>query len=748
MSAFLISIAGCRHEEPAECPDCHRYRIIPQPVTIAYSHWQIDISGGLYVATNMRAFDFEQQWLTEQLQSLKIHDTAKAAVPVSLSLTASSTNRESYELEISRKGIHISGPTQAGVFFGIQTLLQILEQAADSAATKLTCMTVKDFPRFGYRGMLLDVSRHFFGVEFVRKYIDLLAMHKMNTFHWHLTDDQGWRLEIRKYPQLTDVGAWRADYENLAWTERPFAYPGASGRYGGFYTQAQVRDIVAYAAERGITVIPEIEMPGHSAATLAAYPFLACHPAPRPTPSGARMDASILCAGKDSTLQFCKDVLTEVMELFPSRYIHIGGDEAPRHEWSSCPHCRARMDSLEMNDESELQRWFTAQIADFLSNNGRQLTGWDEIIEGGLPTDAVVMSWHDDEGGIDAARQGHDVIMSSTDYCYFDYPFSVTGIEKVYLYDPVPPSVPDSIAAHILGAQGNVWTEYITDASTVEYMILPRMTALCEVLWSPREARNYADFTARLEPFLKRCEQRGYSFCVPQPDALDNIIYFIDSIRVELSNPWPFAQIRYTCDGSEPDLRSSLYEQKFFIKEECTLNAAVFFGDYRSAVRTLQYRFAVPVSAYRVDSARLAPGLTCRYYEVKLAAAGEIKKYKPLRTYIQPQIGLPESQPDEGFAIELSGYIHVPAGAVYSVRMTSDDGSLFYLGENLALAHDGLHGASAVYGQIALERGYYPIYIGYFDAGGDAALSLQFHTGDGRWHDIPAEYLWHKPERY
>jgi hexosaminidase len=362
--------------------------------------------------------------------------------------------------------------------------------------------------------MHLDVGRHFFPVEFIKKYIDLLASYKLNTFHWHLTEDQGWRIEIKKYPRLTEIGSKRKDTT------------GDGTPYGGFYTQEQIREVVKYANERFVAIVPEIEMPGHSLAALTAYPELSCTGGPFEVGTKWGVFEDVYCAGNEKTFNFLKDVLNEVIALFPGKYIHIGGDECPKNRWKVCAKCQRRMKVNNLKSEEELQSYFIRKIDRFLASKGRKLVGWDEILEGGLSKGAAVMSWRGTEGGIAAAKSGHDVVMTPTSHCYFDYyqgipekePKAIGGfipIDTVYLFEPVPPSLPVKQAKYILGAQGNVWTEYIADEKHAEYMVLPRLLAMSEVVWSDKNSRNFEDFKVRLEGHFPRLSTRGYNFRKP-----------------------------------------------------------------------------------------------------------------------------------------------------------------------------------------------------------------------------------------
>lgn len=435
------------------------------------------------------------------------------------------SHKEGYELSVSDRKTVLKASTATGLFYGMQSLLQLLpaqiyqtDYTLVPRNTQWTIPAVKivDYPRFAYRGMHLDVVRHFFPVDFIKRYIDLIAMHKMNRFHWHLTDDQGWRIEIRQYPKLTEVGAWRDS--TLVGHYGSGRYDGEP--YGGYYTQDEIREIVAYARKKHITVIPEIELPGHASAALAAYPELGCVEGKDyrvKTTWGIFED--IYCPS-EKTFTFLENVLTEVMELFPGKYIHIGGDEAPKAQWVESKLAQRVIEREGLEDEHELQSYFITRIEKFLNKNGRQIIGWDEILEGGLAPNATVMSWRGIEGGIEAARQQHDVIMTPTDFLYLDYyqadpesePLAIGGfltLEKTYSYEPIPDELSKKEAQFILGAQANVWTEYMHSGEKVEYMAYPRASALAEVTWSPQEKRDWDHFRKRLQTQFKRFEILG-----------------------------------------------------------------------------------------------------------------------------------------------------------------------------------------------------------------------------------------------
>lgn len=491
-----------------------------------------------------------------------------------LGLSADIANKEGYVLDVQADNVFLNGQTPNGVFYGIQTLRKAIPAQTTATDILLPAGVINDEPRFPYRGLHLDVSRHFFPLEFIKEYIDLLALHNMNTFHWHLTDDQGWRIEIKRYPKLTEVGATRnrtvigknsGKYDNTP--------------YGGFYTQEEAREIVKYARERYIDVIPEVDLPGHMLAALAAYPELGCTGGPYEVCPEWGIFEDVLCIGNDKTFEFLEGVMEEIIDIFPSRYIHIGGDECPRTRWQSCPKCQARIkaEGLKADKnhtaEDRLQSYCMTRIEKFLNAHGRQIIGWDEILDGDVAPNATVMSWRGMEGGIKAAQLGHDVIMVPTSYAYLDYyqtddltdePFGIGGyvpVEKVYSLEPVPAALTAEQAKHILGAQANLWTEYILTPEHAEYMILPRIAALCEVQWTQPEKKDFQDFAKRLVSLMKLYQRDGLNYAKHifnlkaafTPDAANK------TINVTLGTV-DDAPIYYTLDGTEPTTASTLYD--------------------------------------------------------------------------------------------------------------------------------------------------------------------------------------------
>lgn len=539
--------------------------IIPQPNSVQLYNGSFKITNNTYVIS-LDVETYDEQYLIYEIKkryNIKmIHGVSynlnKPSVIRVTNDTARNKKNGAYTLLVSDGIISISGSGKDGIFNGIQSLLQIISKSSDSSLTVPKCL-ITDEPRFDWRGMHLDVSRHFFTKEEVKKYIDLLAFHKMNIFHWHLTDDQGWRIEIKKYPLLTSIGSIRKE----TMIDKNFSpYKGDGKSYGGFYTQKDIQEIVSYADNRHITIVPEIEMPGHAQAAISAYPQYCCSGLPSDVLTKWGVSENVFCT-KDSTLQFVKDILQEVMQMFPSQYIHIGGDEVPKTAWKKCTNCQRNIQQHNLKDEHELQSWFIKQIDDYVTANGKQIIGWDEILEGGLAPNAAVMSWRGTEGGIEAAKMKHKVVMCPGSHCYFDHyqgspltqPIAIGGfttIQKVYSYEPIPEALNETEQQYILGAQANLWTEYIADYNKLTFMALPRMSALAEVLWTKKELRNYDNFQSRLLHQLKIWDKQKITYSKAMMD-IETIIKpdsNHQSVSVVLKAPFENGFIKYkNCDS-------------------------------------------------------------------------------------------------------------------------------------------------------------------------------------------------------
>ena len=494
--------------------------------------------------------------------------------------------QNAYRLTVDSNRITILVHNHTAFLNALSTLMQIAYTQTDSKL--VPTVRIEDEPKFAYRGLMLDVSRHFFPLSFVKRVIDLMALYKLNTFHWHLTDGPGWRLEIKKYPELTQRAAWRNRTNWKEWwnSGKRYSVMGEPNASGGFYTQDEARELVAYANKKGITVIPEIEMPGHSEEVLAVYPQLSC--------SGKPYQNAELCLGNDETFQFLTGVLDEVIDIFPSPYIHIGGDEADKTAWQNCPKCQQRMKDNNLKDVGELQSYAVKRIAAYLKDKGKKLIGWDEILEGGLAPDATVMSWRGEKGGIDAANTGHDVIMTPSSHLYFDYyqtnpigqPEAIGGflpLNKVYAYNPIPKEIAGDKQKHILGVQANLWTEFIATKEQAEYMLFPRTLALAEVGWTPADKRDWQDFQSRLQKHYLLLQRLGINYYRPSYKLNITGIYDLktkqDSVTITSEQYDPV--IRYTTDGSDPNASSTRYVEPFSLVSTTTIKAAVFEDSIR-----------------------------------------------------------------------------------------------------------------------------------------------------------------------
>jgi hexosaminidase len=505
--------------------------IVPRPQTIEMKNgnFLLDKNFSIRISPNQNDLKELADYTQRQLKNrfgIKAPQNKKSTGNVFLSIEKDSADwgEEGYALTINPDQISITANNPKGLFYGIQTFLQIIPF---EGRKEIPCLFIKDKPHFAWRGMMLDVSRHFFTIKEVKEFLDIMATYKMNVFHWHLTDDQGWRLEIKRYPKLTSVGAWRMEEPGAVFYRKDSSIGIQAKRYGGFYTQKEAREIIAYAKERNITVIPEIEMPGHSEAALAAYPRFSCRQQPQ-TVSNASGDplgsSSNYCPGNDSTFAFLENILTEVMQIFPSKYIHIGGDEVDKTEWKNDPKCQALIKEKDLKNEEGLQSYFIHHIAEFLKKHGKTIIGWDETLEGGLAPDAVVQSWRGINGGIKAAQLKHDVIMSPANPLYFNRyqgnpkteplaaKWSVNTLKKVYEYEPVPPQLDSIDAKFIIGAEGAIWTEFFKTNSYVQYMLLPRLLALSELTWSESENKNWDSFSKRLPYQFKLFELEKWNY--------------------------------------------------------------------------------------------------------------------------------------------------------------------------------------------------------------------------------------------
>ena len=662
---------------------------------------------------------------------------------------------EAYRLNVDANRIHVEG-ADAGAFYGMQTLIQLLPVTKQNKL-EIGSVAIDDAPRFTWRGLHLDVGRHFFSVAFVKKYLDLMAQYKLNTFHWHLTEDQGWRIEIKKYPRLTEIGSRRSETV-VDHKVDPYEGDGIPNE-GGYYTQDQVREIVAYAAARHITVIPEIEMPGHSLAAIAAYPQLACTDGPFQVGTNWGVEKDILCP-KEETFAFLDDVLSEVAALFPAPYIHIGGDEAPKDRWKKSDIAQAIMKREHLKDEDELQSWFIRRVEKIVHAKGKRIIGWDEILEGGLAPDATVMSWRGEKGGIAAAKQGHDVVMSPTGFCYFDYAqgpaasevFDFRGylpIEKVYSYDPQPAELSAEERKHILGVQGNAWSEHMPNPEAAEYAVFPRALALAEVGWSSQSSRGFADFERRLADQYPRLDRAGIRYRIPEPQGFGDVLQVDQAhYRLQLASPLPGAAVYYTLDGSVPDPEYSPryaapVDVDLALEQKRSLRALVIAADgrrsgvYNAILWNRRLKPAVTASGNKA-------GVNYAYFEGRFPTLIEFEKAatdKPVKRGETDSFDLKGYSGKTHFGLVYDGEFEVPADGIYRFSVRADDAaSLAIDGETIVRNEDYEQPRAA---EVPLQHGTHRLRVDYLQHTGDADLRLQWAPQNGTLKDLSAAELKH-----
>ncbi|MDT0555677.1 beta-N-acetylhexosaminidase [Patiriisocius hiemis] len=585
-SIFISVLLSCTSEKEIQVS---KISIIPKPQ-------QLEIGNDVFELTSKTTFSAPKEF---EVATNFLNTFLSNGAGIELEATSENSTivfkkdslivSEGYSLSVSKEGIEINSSDASGAFYAVQSLRQLLPPDLEQInllpkkSIKIPVVKITDAPKFKYRGMHLDVSRHFFPKEFIKQYISHLSMLKMNTFHWHLTDDQGWRIEIKKHPRLTQHAAYRDSTLIGHYNDIPQHYK--KERYGGFYTQEDIKEIVTYAAQLNITIIPEIEMPGHAQAAVSAYPELGCTGNQVPVASKWGVFENIYCPNQ-KTMTFLKDVLTETMELFPSEYIHIGGDEAPKKQWKNCAHCQQLIKKHNLKDEAGLQSWFIKEIETFVNSKGKKIIGWDEILEGGLAPNATVMSWRGTEGAVTAAKQGNDVILTPTSHAYFDYyqddsyeePLAIGGflpLKKVYSFNPIPHELSKEEATHVLGAQGNIWTEYMPTTDQVEYMLFPRVLAMSEVVWSgptKNVEKDYPNFLARVESFIQRLDVLHVNYANHLYDLESAIVKKNDSLLYKLKTHTEGKEIRYTLNKQE----EKVYDTPILIIEDATIKAQVY----------------------------------------------------------------------------------------------------------------------------------------------------------------------------
>ena len=685
----------------------------------------------------------------------------------------------SYMLNVTPKLITLTGADYQGIVSGISTLRQMLPETLREGLVPLPCCKILDAPRFQWRGMELDCSRHFFTKEEVMELLDVLALYKINKFHWHLTDDQGWRIEIKKYPLLTERGAWRVPnnqdsicMRNAARQDNPdLQLPkkhfNSRGEYGGYYTQDDIREIVAYARQRGIDVVPEIDIPGHSLCAIDNYEGLSC----TERTGWGQFFTTPLCPGKDRVLEFCKDVYREVFELFPYHYVHLGGDEVDMSHWKRCPDCQRRMREHRLKTEAELQSWFIRQMEQFCNENGRDIIGWDEIIAGGLSPTSTVMWWRswNKPALEDGTRNGNHVICTPNAPFYLDYEEDPKTLGEIYHFNPTPATLTEQQRQLVLGVQGNLWTEWVPTRERMYYMAFPRMQAVAELGWSKQRNMDFDDFQRRMLPHYERLQQLDVTYRRPDLKGFFASNVFTDQATVDVTCHDPSAVIRYTTDGTIPQPSSTLYTGPITITDDTHFTFRTFLPDGRKGqyvecdYKKEDYAAAVSIEAPTapLSSPEGAPlsspegdtnasktieapsgavggavGLCCEWYDYRGPRCADIDQAPLLATLTAPEVCIPDSC-HGNIGLILSGYIEVPADGIYTFSLLSDDGSYLMIDGRMVVDNDGEHSPRELVGQHAMRRGLHPLLVRYFDHNGG---KLQLRVLDQQGRPVSVSY--------
>ncbi len=761
---LCILLSSCKKQDQT----MYSVNLIPEPVTIEQQAgaFHLNTNTSIWLNVDNSNTDALVILFADQLRGatefpLQISKDKKGSNVIELNIDPNySTNPEAYALTVNEDKVVLTASSEKGLFIGTQTIRQLLPKEIELKGTHnvdwtIPNVSISDEPRFKWRGMHFDVSRHFFSKEYIKRFLDYMALYKMNTFHWHLTDDQGWRIEIKKYPELTSNGAFRTENNhdkacndrakenpNMVITPELFQQVDGKKVYGGFYTQEDIKEIVAYASARNIMVVPEIDMPGHFKAAIDNYPEVSCFG----KPDWGETFSSPLCAGNEKAYQLVEDILSEVMELFPAPYVHIGADEVEKTNWKKCKKCQARIKKEKLADEHELQSYFVHRIEKFVNSKGKKMIGWDEILEGGMSKSALMMYWRGwiPDAPVKAVKQGNDVVMSPTSHCYFDFGQDAGTLEHVYGFEPVPEGLTAEESVHILGGQGNIWTEYIPSEARADYMSMPRLIALAEGLWTPKEKKDWTYFFERMKTHFSRLDEMGVNYRIPDIEGLYDVQVFINTDTVTLISSIENQEIRYELDGTVPNIDSKLYTGPFVINESLVLQARPFSkkGVAGDVLKT-EFRKQTPVKAVKLASVK--PGVECTYYEGKqwknVSDIG--KKDVKKGTYAMKTFDLPElaKKRRSSFALKYKAYLEVDKDDVYTFSLLCDDAGVLKIGGEVVIDNDGMHAPKKKTGQIALSKGMHLIELEYIEGGGGGTLQLTMLNGKAGFEPINEKKL-------
>lgn len=746
---FNIFISSC--SQPLE-----KTTIIPTPVSTHLGKELYDFKKTSTISINdpslIPAAEYLKSIFKEHIDFVIEKGNEKADVV--LKKTNNNQKEGSYSLDIKKNKINIESSSYYGIIHAISTIRQLLpvEVESQSSNIKITLPTISinDEPRLAWRGIMLDSSRHFWTIKEVEKLLDLMALYKLNKFHWHLTDDQGWRIEIKKYPLLTENGAWRKlneqDYGCIKQAKVTYQddYLLPDDRiktingdtiYGGFYTQEQIKNTINYATQRGIEIIPEIDMPGHFLAAIEQYPYIGCDG----LIGWGSFFSSPICVGKDGTIDFCKDILKEVFELFPSQYIHIGGDEVDKTNWNKCQDCQKRIKEKELTSAEELQAWFLREIESFSLSQGKRVIGWDEIMSDGLSDKSIIMWWRENNPSAipTATSVGQNAINSCNTNLYFDYDQTSETLKNLLEYRPILTNLPEKQQNLILGVQANIWTEWIASFKHLEYMLVPRIFALSEIAWSePNLVPSITEFQDKIQSHFNRMDLLNINYRVPDIEKFYHINSFVNDTIIRLYSPLKSAEIRYTTDDSLPTEKSSLLQDSITLTNSTNFT----FRTYRkngtaSDIYKTQY---IKLNYYDpIEPEITGNGLNLRWYNYKGDTCYDIDKASLVKTFVVDSVfipseaAIPDGKPGNiGFIYD--GYIDIPSTGIYTFSLLSDDGSTLKIHDKIFIDNDGSHYPTEIIAQVPLKKGLHPIEIRYFDIDGGTISFYKLGEGDKR----------------
>ena len=750
VGGVLCGFASCTSTPTNNPADVN---IIPLPNEIQLAHGHFSLKEGMTISFSDKGIQSAAEYLTSLLTrstGFVLNTEESDQGNIRLILTQEAEEKEgSYTVYVKADYVEIAAASYGGIISGIETVRQLLSPDIESTESiqgktwTIPAVNIKDAPRFEWRGLMLDVSRHFYTKEEVKELLDLMALYKMNKFHWHLTDDQGWRVEIKKYPDLTEKGAWRAfnaqDREcmrrAIAENNPDYQIPEEKLRiiqgdtlYGGYYTQEDIKEVVQYASVRGIDIIPEIDMPGHMLAAVGNYSGVSCFS----TTGWGKTFSSPVCPGKESALEFCKNVYAEIIPLFPYKYVHIGGDEVEKSNWKKCPDCQKRIKDNGLKDEEELQAWFIHYMEHYFNEQGKELIGWDEIIEGGLSETATVMWWRNwnPQAIPTATAHGNPVIYCPNACFYLDYQQDRSSVKSIYEYTLAPDSLGKKQQDLVLGVQGNIWTEWIPSRERMQYMVVPRMMAIAEKGWSQPDQMVWEEFQERMVGQFPRLSVMNVNYRIPDLEGFHTTNAFIGKTEVSVVSPDPSCEIHYTTDGTAPTLESPQYEGAI------TIDTTTYFTfrSFRSNGKEGDiFQTAYLKQEYSKADQQASPennGLKATWHECRVDSCSQIDQFPVKGTYEINDVTIPaEVKGDIGLII--NGYFNAPKNGIYTFYLLSDDGSYLKIDNETVVDNDGPHAPVEIVGQRALSKGLHPIETRYFDYNG-GTLSLRIYNPDGQ----------------